>query len=324
MTVPEDALRALDQGLRTTAQNSFFAYQMAAHALLLSGRQACWTMPRGRQISNLTEIEFRVFSQFGEDGIIEWLTSHVNLPNHRFVEFGVETFQEANCRFLMINRNWRGFVMDGHQGNIAALQTDPWVYQCDLAARAAFITAENINSLLAAASFSGPLGLLSIDLDGNDYWVWKAISVVSPAIVVCEYNGTLGNTRPIAVPYRADFDRFKSHYSGVYQGCSITALQHLAEQLGYTFVGTDSHGVNAFFVRNDLAAPIVALLDERRAFAPHAQGSRDTNGRLCYVRGLARLELIQHLPVVDVVTGEMLAIGDVPDLYTPDWLAEIS
>jgi len=325
MPMTEDALqaqfRSLEQGIGTAITNTFVTYHTLA---LLSGRQACWAMPRRQRISNLSEIEFRVYSQFGEDGIIEWLVSHVDVPNHRFVEFGIENFQEVNCRFLMMNRNWRGFVMDGSEANIASIRADPWFWKYDLTARSAFITAENINSLLGEAGFSGPLGLLSIDIDGNDYWVWKAISVVSPAIVTCEYNGTLGNTRPIAVPYQAHFDRFASHYSGIYQGCSITALQHLAQQRGYRFVGTNSNGTNAFFVRNDLAAPVLDLLSEQRAFPTRKQGSRDANGRLSYVRGLARLELIRHLPVIDVVTGETFAIRDIARPYTEDWLAEIS
>jgi hypothetical protein len=328
MPITEEALQAqlrnLEQGVRSAVQNTYATYLRLADALLLSGRQACWAMPRGQRISNLSDIEFKVFSQFGEDGIIEWLVSHVGVPNHRFIEFGVESFQEANCRFLMMNRNWAGFVMDGSEANIAALRADPWFWRYDLKASSAYITAENIDSLIAEAGFLGPLGLLSIDIDGNDYWVWKAISVVSPAIVICEYNGTLGNTRPIVVPYRADFDRFASHYSGIYEGCSITALQHLAEQRGYRFVGTNSNGFNAFFVRNDLATSVLDLLDEQRAFPPRKQGSRDANGRLAYVRGLARLELIRHLPVIDVITGETFAIGDIAKPYTEDWLAEIS
>ena len=270
--------------------------------------------PRDRQIADLSEIEFKVFSPWGEDGIIEWLVSHVDVPNRRFVEFGVETFQEANCRFLMLNRNWRGFVMDGSEANIAGLRADPLFWKYDLSALSTFVSAENINGLLEKAGLSGPLGLLSIDIDGNDYWVWKAISIVSPAIVVCEFNAVLGNAEPIAVPYKASFRRLDGHFSGLYFGCSIGALQHLANEKGYQFVGTNSHGVNAFFVRNDLAAPVLGLLRERRAFPSRTRESRDASGRLSYVRGYARLELIQHLPVVDVVTGKRARSATSPSL----------
>ncbi len=309
-------------------QNTVAIYRLLhAHAetsLLLAGRQACWALPRGKRMSSLSDAEFKVFSQFGEDGIIEWLISHVDVPSRRFVEFGVQSFQEANCRFLMRNRNWRGLIMDGSEANIAAAQQDPSYWQHELTAIPAFITAENINSLLVDAGFTDPLGILSIDVDGNDYWIWDAIDVVSPGIVVCEYNGILGDTQPISIPYKPKFTRFDGHFSGYYFGCSITALIHLATKRGYTFVGTASNAINAFFVRNDLAQPVLDLLDQIRAFPPHHRDSRDEAGRLSYVGGLERLELIRHLPVINVVTGQSLLIGDIAAPYSEAWLDEIA
>jgi tetratricopeptide (TPR) repeat protein len=293
-------------------------------SLFLSGRRACWAMPRGQPISNLSEIEFQVFSQNGEDGIIEWLVSHTDIPNTSFIEFGVGNFGEANSRFLLLNRNWRGFVMDSSEANMEELRDRPWFWKYDLTAQGAVVTAENINSLLSTAGFSGQLGILSIDIDGNDYWVRKAITVVSPAVVICEYNGTLGNTAPIAVPYKPDFDRFAAHYSGIYEGCSIAALKYLAQERGYTFVGTNLSGVNAFFVRNDLAKPVIDLLAEAKEFPLRKQGCRDHAGDIAYLRGLARFDLIKHLPVVDVRTGQTFTLDQIATLFTADWLAAIS
>ena len=103
-------------------------------------------------------------------------------------------------------------------------------------------------------------------LCGNDFWVWRAIDCVAPAIVICEFNAVLGDRRPVVVPYDPAFTRFKYHYSGLYLGCSILALQRLADQKGYAFVGTSSNGVNAFFVRKDLAGPLMPLIGAPRAF----------------------------------------------------------
>ena len=299
-------------------------YNFREDSQLLSGRQACWAMPRDTPISSLSDVEFRVFSQWGEDGIIEWLVSHVDVPSRRFIEFGVQTFREANCRFLMLNRNWRGLIMDGSEAHIEAAARDTSSWKHDLTAIPAFVTAENINSLIVQAGFSAPLGLLSIDVDGNDYWIWNAISVVNPAIVVCEYNGILGDTRPISIPYDPAFQRFNAHYSGLYAGCSITALIHLASQRGYTFVGTASNGVNAFFVRTDLAAPVLKLVRTVRAFPKLCRDSHDRTGKLNHLRGLKRLEAIQHLPVVDVTTGERMLLRDIDGLYSDAWLNELS
>lgn len=289
--------------------------------LLLAGRNACWQQPRGR-IRDLADVEFRVFSQWGEDGIIEWLVAHLALPNTSFVEFGVETFQEANCRFLLQNRNWRGLVMDGSAERMAALRKQALYWKHDLTAAPAFITAENIDGLLREHGFAGPLGLLSIDIDGNDYWVWKAITAVDPAIVVCEYNPILGDTVPVVVPYDPKFTRFAAHHSGLYFGASIAALRHLAGQRGYDFIGTNANGINAFFVRRDLAAPVLSLLERVRAYPSRHRDSRDAQGALSFAAGRQRFDLIRELPVVDVSAGRTLRLADIGEPYSPEWRAQ--
>src|SRR5258705_10862042 len=93
------------------------------------------TLPGGKRIKDLSEVEFRVYSQWGEDGIIEWLAAHVAVPDMRFIEFGVETFREANCRFLMHNRNWKGLVIDGSEAHMARLRGQPYFWMDDLNAK---------------------------------------------------------------------------------------------------------------------------------------------------------------------------------------------
>jgi hypothetical protein len=292
-------------------------------SLLLGGRAAALALPRSSAIRDLSDVEFRVFSQWGEDGIIEWLTSHVAVPNTRFVEFGVGNFYEANCRFLMLHRNWKGLVMDSSTEYMNSLRNDAIYWKYDLTAIPAFVSTENIDELITDNGFAGPLGILSIDIDGNDYWIWRAITAVDPAIVICEYNPLLGDTRAVSVPYDPAFTRFAGHFSGLYFGCSIAALWHLADRRGYTFVGTNSNGINAFFVRNDLADPVVALLKERRAFPSRHRDSRDAQGQLNYTAGAARFELIRHLPVVDVTTDEMILLGDMPEPYSERWIRDM-
>jgi hypothetical protein len=288
-------------------------------SLLLQGRLAAHTIAKMRPLHTLADAEFRVFSQWGEDGIIEWLASQVAVPNHRFVEFGVENFTEANCRFLMQNRNWKGLIFDSNEDYMAGLRNDRIFWMYDLTAKPAFITAENINDLISEAGFGGPLGILSIDIDGNDYWVWKAINVVDPAIVICEFNAVLGDQRAAAVPYDPQFHRFKGHHSGLYFGASIAALRHLGDQKGYTFVGTNSNGINAFFVRQDLAGPALAQLQEVRAFCSRHRDSRNENGVLSFAGGLARFNLIRNCPVIDVKTGVTCSLAEMGDPYSSEW-----
>ncbi len=293
----------------------------AERSLMLVGQMAAGQLPRGRQIKNLSEAEFRVFSQWGEDGIIEWLVSQIPVPCSRFVEFGVASFREANCRFLLMHRNWKGLVLDGSEENMARLREEPLHWMYDLTTKPAFVTAENIDGLITDAGFAGPLGILSIDIDGNDYWVWNAIRSVDPAIVVCEYNPIFGDTQAIAVPYDPVFTRFKGHHSGLYFGCSIAALRHLAERKGYKFIGTNSNGINAFFVRRDLADPVLANLQEVRAYPSRHRNSCDETGRLTFAGGLSRLQLIGHLDVENVVDGGRVRLGSIDRPYSDEWLS---
>jgi hypothetical protein len=296
------------------------AKEIAERSLLIQGATAARALPKGEPIEDLSAVEFRVFSQWGEDGIIEWLVSHVPVPNTRFIEFGVENFSEANCRFLLEHRNWKGLVMDGSERNMAALKSSRLAWMYDLTAMPAFVSAENINTLIEEAGFAGPLGLLSIDIDGNDYWVWKAITAIDPAIVVCEYNPILGDTRPLVVPYDREFRRDKGHYSHLYFGCSVTALQRLAIEKGYSFLGTNANGINAFFVKNELASAVLPLLKARKAFPSRHRDSRNRDGTLSYAGGLDRFHLIEDMPVIDVDTGETLLLRDVDTPYSEAWL----
>jgi hypothetical protein len=290
--------------------------------LLLQGRVAANQLEQLPRLPSLATAEFRVSSQWGEDGIIEWLCQKLPGIPRSFVEFGVENYAESNTRFLLENRGWRGLIMDGDAAAMQTLRDDALYWRHDLTAVGAFITRENIRGLLAEHGFDCDLGILSIDIDGNDYWVLEALGEVQPAILICEMNGVFGDLHEITIPYRPDFRRLETHFSGQYFGCSIKALTSLARRLGYAFVGTNSNGVNAFFVRDDLAQPVLDSLDEARIWPPRHRDSRDLEGKLSFARGLARLALIADLPVVELTTGAVVALGELEPLYSDSFVAE--
>lgn len=256
-----------------------------------------------RSVETLADAEFRVFSQFGDDGIIQYLIHHARIRSSRFVEFGVEDYQEANTRFLLMNDNWRGLIMDGSARHIDAVRAESWFWQYDITAKAAFITAENINDLLTESGFTGPLGLLSMDIDGNDYWVWQAITVADPDIVVVEYNSLFGDQRAITVPYQTDFVRQKAHYSYLYFGASLPALCELADTKRYSFVGCNRAGNNAYFVKTTQLGSMKALTAAEGFVQSAFRESRNQAGQLSFVAGEQRANLIRGLPVYNIRTG---------------------
>ncbi len=261
-----------------------------------------------KEAEQLEEVEFSIFSQNGEDGILQYIISQIEIPNRIFIEFGVEYYTESNTRFLLMNDHWAGLVMDGSKKNIQFIQSDPIYYKHDLTAVHRFITKENINTLISDYTQVNDIGLLSIDIDGNDYWVWEAISVIEPRIVMCEYNSAFGNIHAVSIPYKADFTRQSAHYSELYFGASLPALCKLAEAKGYDFIGTAGAGVNAFFVRKDLSAPF-RKHNAKTAFKESVnRDSKDRKGNLSFLRHDKRLQEIKELPVIDINSGETMTI----------------
>lgn len=254
---------------------------------------------------SLHEVEFQVYSQWGDDGIIQYLVNKISIPNKTFIEFGVENYTESNTRFLLISKNWTGYVIDGSVENVTFIKNDIVSWACELYAEAAFITAENINDLLKKPGFDPEVGILSIDIDGNDYWVWKAINCLNPVIIIAEYNSLFGKNTAWTVPYDPAFVRSSKHSSILYYGVSLKALNILAEEKGYVFIGCNSKGNNAYFIRKDKVGDLkVRTVEEGYVLSKF----RETfiNGER--ISGLNRIKLIEGLDVVDVQTGKILKI----------------
>ena len=291
------ALPGLNQALNF-AQGRFEQVKMNQGKILAQ-------LNRSRSSKRLADYEFKVFSQWGEDGIIQRLIDVVELGDRTFIEFGVEDFFESNCRYLMMNDNFAGFVMDGSSDNIWACKNSYFYWRYALQAQQAFITRDNINELLKSSGFGQDLAILSVDLDGVDYWVTEAIEGFKPRILIHEYNATFGSERKISVPYDPAFQRNKAHSSNLYWGASLGALTYLAEKRGYSLVGTNSAGCNAFYVRNDLLSDKLEALSAERGYTESRyRESRDPSGKLTYISGAERLRVIAGLPVINVETGE--------------------
>ena len=250
--------------------------------------------------------EYKVFSQFGDDGIIQFLISRIETVDKVFIEFGVEDFLESNCRFLMMHDNWSGLIFDGSSRSIGRVRSrdDYWKY--DLEARCAFLSRENLNAELKQGLGERKADLISIDVDGNDYWLLDALEL-RPSILIVEYNSVFGPDRAITVPYRADFDRSEAHFSNLYFGASLLALTDLAMDKGYSLLGSNTAGNNAYFLRNDVLqdAGMQAVPAESAYVCSRFRESRDSNGTLSYASGAQRLEIIRGMPVYNTRTSEV-------------------
>lgn len=270
-----------------------------------------------RQTADCTDprqTEFRAFSQWGEDGIIQHLVRHVPIERPIFVEFGVENYVESNTRFLLTNNRWSGLVIDGSAENIEYIRRDPIYWANNLKAHQAFITKDNINQLLSSNGISGDIGLLSVDIDGNDYWVWEAIDSVSPRIVVCEYSSQFGPTAEVTTPYDPQFVRDTAHWSKVYYGASISALCSLAQRKGYSLVASNNAGNNIFFVRNDLVGSLKVLAPASAYRRARFREFHDQNGQLTFDDFETRLHKLRELPLYDLQTHRLVKIADIPSL----------
>ncbi len=289
--------------------------------LMLSGKDASRTYLTNT-LSNINQAEFQIYSQWGEDGIIEYLIQKIEkekcIPNI-FIELGVENYTESNTRFLLKNRNWTGLVVDGSGENVKYIKSDPAYWRYDLTALEKFITAENIDKTIAECGFAGDIGLLSIDLDGNDYYIWDAIKSITPILVVCEYNALFGDRHELTVPYKADFIRGKEHYSNLYFGASIRALIKKGVEKGYCFLGSCSNGVNAFFVRNDYFSIFKNCLDEYAMHPSKFSESRNEAGQLSYLKNVERIRQIFEMKVFKIDSSSIMKISEISSLYSKEW-----
>ncbi|AQR96997.1 hypothetical protein [Clostridium saccharoperbutylacetonicum] len=285
--------------------------QLIENNLMISAQLMIHNNKLLQKINSLQDVEFKVFSQWREDGIIQFLINNIPIENEIFVEFGVENYTESNTRFLLKNNNWKGLVMDGDKKNIDYIKNDDIYWRYDIEAKEVFITSENINDMILESGISGDIGLLSVDVDGNDYWIWNKINCISPRIVICEYNSVFGDTYELTVPYKEDFYRTKEHYSNLYWGTSIKALINLANKKGYEFIGSNGNGNNAFFIRKDLFHHIDKKIERKKYCLSNFRESRDVDGKLTFASSEERINLIKEMEVYNLKSNKVEFIKNI-------------
>lgn len=263
---------------------------------------------KNQTLDNLWDTEFQVFSQWGEDGIINFLCDRLNIAKPNCFEIGTEDFSESNTRFLAHYRNSRIFAVDSDSKLNEWVNNSPLKWRTNFMSKQLFVTVENINNLYAEAlHFLGEINLLSIDVDGVDYWLLRALENINPQIIIVEYNALFGGKFDITIPYSEDFDRSKAHFSYLYYGASLRAFVELLEERNFILVGVNRACNNAFFVPKDLYNLISiknkGIMEEY--LKVNFRESRDVKGNLSYLNKIQSQKLIENEMVLNISTNEI-------------------
>jgi hypothetical protein len=218
-----------------------------------SAREAIARLLKEERFDDALRLErhgFRAYSQSDEDGIIAEIFRRIGSTDRRFVELGVGNGLENNTLYLL-SQGWSGMWVEADRKSVVNIKRaffDP-ISKQQLRLSPSFITRDNVNQLLEAGGFRGEIDLVSIDIDGNDYYIFEALTAVTPRVIVIEYNGIFRPPLRRVQPYVSDH-RWNG---GNAFGASLVALDGLARRRGYRLVGTGILGINAFFVRDELA-----------------------------------------------------------------------
>jgi hypothetical protein len=241
-----------------TRLTSSFALDQRTTPAAKIGQLQLWHYYRAQieagRAPKLHETGFRCFSQFEEDGKILFIMAVLGIQEGVFLDLGSADGVNSNCANLALNFGWRGFFFDGNESNIARGRAfyeshpDTWAYPPVFVC--AMINRENINQLLTKTSVPPEIDFISIDIDGNDYWVWDALSVTTPKVVIIETHIEFG-MNDIVVPYDKDYVYPGRHPD--YHGASPVAMEKLARRKGYRLVGANRYGFNTIYVREGLA-----------------------------------------------------------------------
>lgn len=216
----------------------------------------------GGKVPKLGETGFRCFSQFEEDGKLLFIFAMLGIQSGTFLDVGAADGINSNCANLALNFGWKGVFIDGNPDNVErgrkfyARHPDSWAYPPKFVH--ALVARENINQILDEAAVPSDVDLMSVDIDGNDYWVWDAMQRVVPKVVIIETHIEFG-MRNIVVPYDRNYAYPGKHPD--YHGASPPAMVKLANQKGYRLVGANDYGFNTIYVRRGLAEDLLPEVD---------------------------------------------------------------
>lgn len=220
----------------------------------------------------LTAQRFRSLSQNGEDGMILAIFREIGVATRRFVDIGCG-YNGGNSGVLARELGWSGLMVDAEEDRVDHMRTRFPPQRVRVAQ--AWVIRDRFNDFLAEHGMTGEVDLMSIDIDGNDFWLWEELQVCQPRLVIIEYNANFGGERAVVVPYAEDFDRKAVH--ATYFGASLGALAQLAKRKGYRLIGVEPQGINAFFLRDDVGEWIPGV-PAAEAYRPKLKTKQEYGG----------------------------------------------
>ena len=254
-------------------------------------------------VEDIIDIEEKIFSQNGEDGIIDYLIHKLNIGNKNFVEIGVGNYRESNTRFLYNRYHPKGFIIDYIDDMKSKVTKHVNFWKGDLRICNQKIDADNILDILNK-NCDYEIDFFSIDIDSIDYWIIKKLKNNISKIFVAEYNPVFGAELEVTVPNISGFERSKYHYSYLCYGMSLKALINLMDQKGYYFIGTNLQKINAFFILKEFKKEVffknIKIKSLDNYTNSNIRDSRDINNNLNFLSGNNKFKEIEDCEVINL------------------------
>ena len=248
--------------------------------------------------NDLRQAELKVFSQNGEDGIIDYCLETIGLKDINFLELGSSDFVECNSRFCNLIRNSGTYLVDSKMDikKLTKNFEDRFI-NSKIYCKNTWVSKDNINNIIREAKTKlGRINVLSIDLDGNDYWIIKSIIDLDFDLIIVEYNPTLSANLPVSVPYDPNFDRTKKHFTWKYYGATLEAYVEHLKKRNFKFIGATTQGTNAFFVNNVHASKFQKVIKSVEVYKNvSSREARNREGILSFKSIEEERELIRDL-----------------------------
>jgi|TARA_Y100000034_G_scaffold17207_1_gene18788 hypothetical protein len=255
-------------------------------------------------IRHLSESDYKVFSQTGEDGIIDYLLYSLDIKVPQFVEIGVGDYRESNTRYIFEKNLCRGMIIDKNPNLKNKVSKIVKLWKGDLTIIEITVKSSDIVNILSSNNFDNNLDLFSLDIDGIDYWILEALPEKFSKIAVVEYNSIFGPNLEVTIPNLTNFDRKKYHYSYLCYGASLKALIKLMNKKKYVFVGTNIACHNAFFILETEVKKLGLTLPDTNDLTKYTTSyiseSRSIEGKLNYLSGKQKFKEIENCEVIDL------------------------